>query len=322
VSPGTGSHEEQAEAKAHPQTQDNHDLRPLVPRCQATRPAKARRGWRCAACIAAGLEGRLRDHAASTRGRKPHAPPPSHDRPGKPETPDRPDNPDPLPFCFPRDRIAFEDDTRALWDAFPVSPGHLLIVPRRHIPTWFDASDEERAAILAALDRARDLVADRHHPHGYNVGWNVGKAAGQTVFFHLHVHLIPRYEGDVRDPRGGVRHVIPGKGNYLAPLPGATATQESRLVEGGEDDPLMPYLGEELCRAQRADIVVGFVMPSGVSRIEGHLRDFLGKGGRRQQLNLSRVGPQTGIGVELPHRLVGRRQRSRATGPSACSHPA
>jgi diadenosine tetraphosphate (Ap4A) HIT family hydrolase len=81
-------------------------------------------------------------------------------------TPEKPAPP--CPFCFPpKDRIAFEDDrTRALWDAFPVTPGHLLIVPRRHIPTWFDASDEERAAILAALDRARDLVAHRHHPHG------------------------------------------------------------------------------------------------------------------------------------------------------------
>jgi diadenosine tetraphosphate (Ap4A) HIT family hydrolase/HKD family nuclease len=192
-----------------------------------------------------------------------------------------PENPNPpCPFCFPpRDRIAFEDDrTRALWDAFPVTPGHLLIVPRRHIPTWFDANDQERAAILAALDRARDLVADRHRPNGYNIGINVGKAAGQTVF-HLHVHLIPRYEGDVPDPRGGVRHVIPGKGNYLTPLPGA-ATQRSRLVAGGEDDPLMPYLGEELARAQRADIAVGFVMPSGITRVEKHLRDFLGKGGR------------------------------------------
>ena len=88
------------------------------------------------------------------------------------------------PFCFPtQDRIAFEDRlTRALWDAFPVSEGHLLIVPRRHVPTWFDASTEERAAITAAIDQGRELLASRHHPDGFNIGINVGEAAGQTVF--------------------------------------------------------------------------------------------------------------------------------------------
>jgi diadenosine tetraphosphate (Ap4A) HIT family hydrolase len=120
------------------------------------------------------------------------------------------------PFCFPSaDRIAFEHRlVRALWDAFPVNPGHLLVVPRRHVATWFDASTEEHEAIRQALEEARQLVAARHNPDGYNIGVNVGQSAGQTVF-HLHVHLIPRYAGDVADPRGGVRHVIPGKGNYL-----------------------------------------------------------------------------------------------------------
>ena len=121
------------------------------------------------------------------------------------------------PFCYPAaDRVAFEDRlTRALWDAFPVTEGHLLLVPRRHVPTWFDATADERQALLAALDRGRQLLDDRHHPDGYNIGVNVGRAAGQTVF-HLHVHLIPRRIGDVPDPRGGVRHVIPGKGTYPA----------------------------------------------------------------------------------------------------------
>ncbi len=126
-------------------------------------------------------------------------------------------DPDPAacPFCFPdAGTIAFEDRlVRALWDAFPVSPGHLLVVPRRHVPTWFEASAEEQAAILKAVNQARAVLAEKHCPAGYNIGVNVGQAAGQTVF-HLHVHLIPRYEGDVTDPRGGVRHVIPGKGNY------------------------------------------------------------------------------------------------------------
>src|SRR5512139_1830469 len=136
------------------------------------------------------------------------------------------------PFCFPiQDRIAFEDRlTRALWDAFPVSEGHLLIVPRRHVPTWFDASTEERAAITAAIDQGRELLASRHHPDGFNIGINVGEAAGQTVF-HLHVHLIPRYSGDVPDPRGGVRHVIPGKGRYPAQTHGAGRVEDARWTK-------------------------------------------------------------------------------------------
>jgi diadenosine tetraphosphate (Ap4A) HIT family hydrolase/HKD family nuclease len=225
------------------------------------------------------------------------------------------------PFCFPiQDRIAFEDRlTRALWDAFPVSEGHLLIVPRRHVPTWFDASTEERAAITAAIDQGRELLASRHHPDGFNIGINVGEAAGQTVF-HLHVHLIPRYGGDVPDPRGGVRHVIPGKGRYPAQTHGAGRVEDARwtkappvipsapsgssreesaieppvvsnrLVSGGEDGPLYRYLREQLAVAAAADIAVGFVMPSGRDRLEPHLRDFLGKRDRLRFLTGDYLG--------------------------------
>jgi diadenosine tetraphosphate (Ap4A) HIT family hydrolase len=120
------------------------------------------------------------------------------------------------PFCQPaRERIIFEKTlVVALWDAFPVNRGHALIIPRRHVPTWFDASAEERVALMAAVDEARDLIVARFAPDGFNIGINVGQAAGQTVF-HLHVHLIPRYDGDVTDPRGGVRWVVPAQGNYL-----------------------------------------------------------------------------------------------------------
>ena len=104
----------------------------------------------------------------------------------------------------------------AIRDAFPVSPGHTLVVPRRLFASWFEATAEERAAIFELVDAVRrQLDASEAPPCGYNIGINVGAAAGQTVA-HLHVHVIPRYEGDVPDPRGGVRHVIPGKGNYLA----------------------------------------------------------------------------------------------------------
>ena len=104
----------------------------------------------------------------------------------------------------------------AIRDAFPVSPGHTLVVPRRLIAGWFEATAQERQALFDLVDEIkRQLDAGPSPPQGYNIGINVGEAAGQTIA-HLHVHVIPRYSGDVPDPRGGVRHVIPGKGNYLA----------------------------------------------------------------------------------------------------------
>ena len=115
----------------------------------------------------------------------------------------------------PAEWLAANELAFAIPDRFPVSPGHALVVPHRLIPTWFDATREERLAILELVDEVkRQLDTREPRPAGYNIGINVGPAAGQTVM-HLHVHVIPRYEGDVDDPTGGVRHVIPGKGNYL-----------------------------------------------------------------------------------------------------------
>lgn len=99
------------------------------------------------------------------------------------------------------------------FDDFPVSNGHLEIIPKRHIATWWDATTDERNAIFELLDDAKQLVDDMYHPDAYNIGMNLGEAAGQSVM-HLHVHLIPRYKGDVENPRGGVRGVIPNKQNY------------------------------------------------------------------------------------------------------------
>lgn len=101
----------------------------------------------------------------------------------------------------------------ARYDGFPVSKGHLEVIPKRHIETWWDATKEEREAIMALLDEAKKEVDEKYHPDGYNIGMNLGEAAGQSIM-HLHVHLIPRYNGDVENPRGGVRGVIPGKQNY------------------------------------------------------------------------------------------------------------
>ena len=98
-------------------------------------------------------------------------------------------------------------------DAYPVSLGHTLVVPRRHVGSFFDATSEERGAMLALLDKAKRQLDSEFSPASFNIGINDGVAAGQTIP-HLHMHLIPRYAGDVPDPRGGVRWLIPGKADY------------------------------------------------------------------------------------------------------------
>jgi diadenosine tetraphosphate (Ap4A) HIT family hydrolase len=94
----------------------------------------------------------------------------------------------------------------AIRDRHPVSPGHTLVVTRRLVPTWFDATPDEQAALLRLVDEVHRDLGAAHHPDGWNIGLNVAAAGGQTVP-HLHVHVIPRYRGDVPDPRGGVRDV-------------------------------------------------------------------------------------------------------------------
>jgi len=113
------------------------------------------------------------------------------------------------------DWMASNELAFAIRDTHPATPGHTLVVPRRLVATWFDATADERHAIFEVVDEVkRQLDAATPAPDGYNIGINSGTAAGQTVM-HLHVHVIPRYRGDVPDPTGGIRHVIPGKGNYL-----------------------------------------------------------------------------------------------------------
>ncbi len=93
------------------------------------------------------------------------------------------------------------------YDNNSLSKGHVLVVPRRHVADFFDMSDAEKAAILSLLDRARAMIAKGYRPDGYNIGVNIGRAGGQTRM-HVHVHLIPRYTGDVADPSGGIRCVL------------------------------------------------------------------------------------------------------------------
>lgn len=101
----------------------------------------------------------------------------------------------------------------AFRDNFPVAPGHTLVVTRRVIADWFAATVDEQRAILELIDEVKRQLDAELHPDGYNVGFNAGVAAGQTVM-HLHVHVIPRYAGDLDDPRGGIRWVIPAKAKY------------------------------------------------------------------------------------------------------------
>ncbi len=125
------------------------------------------------------------------------------------------------PFCaLLAGRVIDSNDLAlVIEDAFPVSHGHTLVVSRRHVESFFDLSSDELAAVADLLRRAKARLDERDHPDGYNVGINVGRDAGQTVM-HVHVHLIPRYGGDVPAPRGGVRNVIPGKGDYAHPTRG------------------------------------------------------------------------------------------------------
>ena len=121
----------------------------------------------------------------------------------------------PCPFCsLPAERFVLESDGAVvLRDAFPVSPGHTLVIPRRHVASFFEVTDAERADLMSLLATARDGLERELRPAGYNVGINDGAAAGQTVP-HLHIHLIPRYDGDRDDPRGGVRWVLPDQAAY------------------------------------------------------------------------------------------------------------
>jgi len=184
-----------------------------------------------------------------------------------------------------------------LWDGFPVSAGHALLVPLRHIATWFDATDAERTELLGAIEAARSAIERMHRPHGYNIGMNLGEAAGQTVF-HLHVHVIPRYRGDVQEPRGGIRAVIPGKATYVdrkvaeairsyqvetTSQPGAAESPRPphtrALITGGED-PLLPHLRAHLGSAEGLDVAVAFVLSRGLACIEAHIRDLVRRGKR------------------------------------------
>lgn len=168
-------------------------------------------------------------------------------------------------------------------DGYPVSPGHTLILPRRHATTWFDATADEQREIGRAIAAVREQLDRELKPDGYNIGFNAGVAAGQTVM-HLHVHVIPRFHGDVEDPRGGVRGVIPALQKYDPTVPprGDDPFASLRMFVPGEDEDseFLPVLQDALRVALEVDIIAAFVQPSGLDLLANDLVDALARGAR------------------------------------------
>jgi len=117
------------------------------------------------------------------------------------------------PFLENRERLFENEVGFVIYDSFPVSEGHSLIIPHRIYPDFFDSTEEEIVGLTELLFITKNHLQETFKPTGFNVGINCGEDGGQTVF-HVHIHIIPRYHGDVEDPRGGVRGVIPSKQTY------------------------------------------------------------------------------------------------------------
>jgi diadenosine tetraphosphate (Ap4A) HIT family hydrolase len=119
------------------------------------------------------------------------------------------------PFCNLDREIIIENELSfAIYDGYPVNEGHVLIIPKRHTANYFDLTPNEQHACIALLNQVSKTIQEKYNPDGFNIGVNINEKAGQTIP-HVHMHLIPRYKGDVEEPRGGVRGVVPGKQNYL-----------------------------------------------------------------------------------------------------------
>ncbi len=119
------------------------------------------------------------------------------------------------PFCDREDNyvVLMTETAFAIQDGYPVSQGHTLVIPRQHVATLFELPRHEQLALWDLVERVRERLKEEHQPDGFNIGLNDGLAAGQTVP-HVHIHVIPRYQGDVPDPRGGIRWVVPDKAPY------------------------------------------------------------------------------------------------------------
>ncbi len=117
------------------------------------------------------------------------------------------------PFCDLNGILLENGLAAAIFDRYPVSTGHTLIIPKRHFESFFEITHEELAACYDLMSLVKDHLDREYRPDAYNVGINIGRAAGQSIM-HVHMHLIPRYSGDVKRAKGGVRGVVPDKQDY------------------------------------------------------------------------------------------------------------
>lgn len=183
------------------------------------------------------------------------------------------------------DWIASNTNAFAIFDRFPVTAGHALVVTKRIVATWFEATAAEQESLMQLVNVVKLVLDDRMNPKpdGYNVGFNSGDAAGQTVP-HVHIHVIPRYLGDIADPRGGIRQVIPDKGNYLKDLPSpkieSSAGNGLTLSSGFPKSPLWEHLSWRIAGARYVDVLASFVQLSGLDVIEERLFEAIRNDGR------------------------------------------
>jgi superfamily II DNA or RNA helicase/diadenosine tetraphosphate (Ap4A) HIT family hydrolase/HKD family nuclease len=212
--------------------------------------------------------------------------------------------------------IAANRSAFAVWDAHPVNRGHALVVSRRQISDWWEATPGERSDIFELVDVVRATIDDLHSPDGFNVGFNAGRAAGQTVE-HLHVHVIPRYTGDVADPRGGIRGVLPARANYMvnAVRDGGSPTPDvaepgldftTPVLIDGQVRPLLPELVHHLRRVEfdRIDIVVSFIKMSGLNLLIEPLEDALEQNAHVRILTTDYLGLTEPAALARLHDLV------------------
>lgn len=196
---------------------------------------------------------------------------------------------DDCPFCLVIEEreIFLGEHVLAIWDAYPVTEGHILILPKRHVPNFSDLSTKEKSEIMEGVERAQSLLRHRYSVSSFNIGFNEGPAAGQTIG-HFHIHVIPRRSGDMDDPRGGVRHVIPDKGNYLKKPAHQTilpnAVPHKRGLISGKEDALISHLLPYIDRAIAIDVVVSFILDSGFRLLQPHFQDLLDRGGQLRLL--------------------------------------
>jgi superfamily II DNA or RNA helicase/diadenosine tetraphosphate (Ap4A) HIT family hydrolase/HKD family nuclease len=186
--------------------------------------------------------------------------------------------------------VASNELAFAIRDDYPVSDGHTLVIPKRVIARWSLATEQERVALLSLVERVKADLDEQLHPDAYNIGINDGEAAGQTIA-HLHIHVIPRWHDDVDDPRGGVRYVIPARGNYKSPgrlpnprraappWPSLTKEPAARaLATGGAEDPFYAHLRPLLLECSAVYIVAAFIQASGVLHLSHVIDQALARG--------------------------------------------